>query len=150
MTAGEMKTKYMSVKVSSLIEDLDDAGLAEDTEKSEGCYLAAVSAEEGGVRICYEERGEGGVVSTEITYTSGVLTVARTGAIENCFTFEEGAESKSLYRIPPYAFDATIKTKRLRGELTPTGGELSVLYDMTIGGAAKRVRMRITLGEVCK
>jgi uncharacterized beta-barrel protein YwiB (DUF1934 family) len=44
----------------------------------------------------------------------------------------------------------TVKTRRIKASFTDEGGELSLFYNMKIGGAEKNARMRIwikTLSE---
>jgi len=41
----------------------------------------------------------------------------------------------------------TINTKRIRNTLAERGGTLEILYDMKLGGADKRVKMKIEVSE---
>ncbi len=134
------------VTVESVICD-PAVGVAEGFERCENEYTA-LFAERGGVmRISYSEKSEGGEIKSDITLKDGRIRVRRTGAIESDFLFIEGQTTTSLYKIPPYAFDAEITTKKIRNNLTRLGGKLTIIYDMTVGGAQKYVRMSITLGE---
>ena len=99
------------------------------------------------MRLSYEEASEGGPIKSDVTVTAEHVRVRRTGAIESDFLFVEGETTKSLYKIPPYAFDAEITTKKIRNNLTRGGGKLTIIYDMNVGGAEKNVRMTITLAE---
>ena len=137
------------VTVESVICD-PSVGVAEGFERCENEYTA-LFAERGGVmRISYVENSEGGEIKSDITLTDGRVRVRRTGAIESDFLFVEGERTTSLYKIPPYAFDAEINTKKIRNNLTRFGGKLTIIYDMTVGGAEKCVRMTITLEEAQK
>ena len=99
------------------------------------------------MRLSYEETSEGGPIKSDITIADGHVRVRRTGAIESDFMFAEGEVTKSLYKIPPYSFDTSITTKKIRNNLTRSGGKLTIIYDMNVGGADKNVRMTITLAE---
>ena len=56
-------------------------------------------------------------------------------------------EEKSLYKLPPYAFDMTVKTKKLGISLTPFGGDIRISYLACIGGAEKTCEMRRLRGR---
>ena len=75
------------------------------------------------------------------------VTVSRRGAIRSVLVFEEGKSYGSIYEIPPYKFDMNVTTKRMKCSLTESGGVIDILYEMNLGGASKRARMKITAGE---
>ena len=89
------------------------------------------------------QRENGQKTNTEIRIFADAIRVIRRGAIESDFLFEEKKAVKSLYKIPPYAFDAEIYTKRIRRCERDGETELAVIYDMTVGEAKKSVRMKI-------
>ena len=134
------------VTVESVICD-PSVGVAEGFERCETKYTARLGERDGTILISYTEASEGGPIKSDIIVTPERVRVRRTGAIESDFLFIEGGCSRSLYRIPPYSFDAEIKTKKIRNNLTRLGGKLTIIYDMTVGGAEKNVRMTITLAE---
>lgn len=132
------------IKIKSKIEELDDAGLGMGApEVSESSLSGYYYYSDGTKRLSYTERGEGGEVNTELTVSEGVVTVSRSGAIESEMRFENGREHSSLYSVPPYKFDMTVSPRRIRCELSLSGGEIDLYYNMKIGGANKAVRMRI-------
>lgn len=133
------------VRIESTIDELDSAGLTESTDKTEVFRPASVSEWGGALTISYDEDTEGGKVNSLISVKADTVTVSRSGAIESEFVFREGEGNVSLYKIPPYSFDAEIYTKKIRNNITAGGGVLTVLYDMTLGGGKKCVRMKITL-----
>jgi uncharacterized beta-barrel protein YwiB (DUF1934 family) len=134
------------VTVESVICD-PTVGVAEGFERCENEYTALFAERGTAMRISYTEQSEGGEIKSDITLTDGHVRVRRTGAIESDFLFVEGETTTSLYKIPPYAFDAKITTKKIRNNLTRLGGKLTIIYDMNVGGADKNVRMTITLAE---
>ena len=101
------------VIVESVICD-PSLGVAEGFERCENEYTATVSERGGLMRLSYEETSEGGPIKSDITIAEGHVRVRRTGAIESDFMFAEGEVTKSLYKIPPYSFDASITTKKIR------------------------------------
>ncbi len=138
------KISKVLVKIESVIENLDSAGLPEgDAERSvsEAEGLLALSDEE--IILNYTEEGDGGRVVSEIRCYGDLVTVKRSGAIESELHFKEGEEHRSLYSVPPYKFDACVRTRRIRKAITADGGSLDLIYNMKIGGADKSARMRI-------
>lgn len=135
----------MEFKVHSVIENLDDSGLACDEPEINiisSCGFLKADGER--MLISYAESTEGGKVLTDLTVSEGEVRLCRKGAVEFETTFREGESVKSIYSVPPYSFDAAVRTKRLRCNLTKAGGELSILYSMNVGGQEKSVRLKIT------
>lgn len=112
---------------------------------------------EGIMKICgeeigfsYEENSEGGKLLCDILVRGDRVTVSRRGAIRSTLVFEQGKTYGSIYEIPPYKFDMSVTTKRLKHKLDTTGGVIDILYEMKLGGASKRARMKICACEVCQ
>ena len=136
------------IKIRSVIEDVDSSGLpvgeAEITESVCRGVLRTAGAD---FILSYSEKSEGQSVDTELTVSQGgELRLLRRGAIESELLFSEGGEYGTLYSVGPYKFDMTVKTKRIRRALDASGGEISLVYEMTLGGSRRLARMRI---EVC-
>ena len=140
-----MRISEVAVKVSSVIEELDDAGLvvgeSERTETKAVGYLHI--HDNGRYLLTYTESGEGGTVTTEINVVGKRVTVSRKGAIESSMEFEEGREHSSIYSIPPYRFDAAIEAKRVTLDLSEHKSRIELIYNMKIGGAVRSARMKI-------
>ena len=136
--------KEAEIKVLSVMDNLGDSGLPEgDSERVESVYKGFFHITDGEVLLTYTEgEGEGAYLS-EISTSSGRVTVKRKGAIESELVFEEGKTHTSLYRIPPYTFDAEVNTKKIRSSLSDEGGSIELYYNMKIGGADKSARMKI-------
>ena len=140
-----MEKKKFFVSVRSYIENLDDFGLTESTE-SDVVSAACNYAFAGGVaHISYETESEGVKTKTEITSERGYVRLLRSGGIDSVMEFSEGELTKTLYRIPPYAFDAEIDSKKIRSSLGECGGTLELLYYLSIGGAKKKMRLSLTV-----
>lgn len=136
--------KEAKIKIESRIENLDEAGMSiGDVERAvtecEGFYYVCPPD----FKITYTERGEGGEVSCEIVRSGDSLTVKRQGAIESTLVFRKGEEYSGIYSVVPYKFDITVSTRRLDVSLDDMGGSIDLLYNMSIGGADKAVRMKI-------
>ena len=139
--------RYTNITVSSVIEELDDAGLVADSDKTELMCKAALDIDRGCTILRYTTEENGQKTDTDIYVTDTAVRVIRRGAIESDFVFEEKKNFKSLYKIPPYAFDAEIYTKKIRRTEQDEMKEISVIYDMTVGEAKKSVRMKICYSE---
>ena len=140
-----MTVKEVCVKVSSVIESLDTAGLScSDEEKTESVCVGYfhIYGEENYL-LTYAEKNDDQQVTTELKYENGTVTVKRYGSIESNMTFKEGTKDVSVYKIPPYSFDAEIFTKKIRASLSECGGNIDLYYNMKIGGADKNVIMKI-------
>ena len=136
--------KEKKIIISSVIENLLPSGLSdgepEKTEISADGFLKITDSE---YIISYVEKTEGGRVSSDVTVTDGTVRVKRSGDIESDMLFSEGLSHKSVYSVPPYSFDAEVTTKRIRNSMTRDGGRVDIFYTMKIGGADKKVKMRI-------
>lgn len=136
--------KRVKLKIESAIDNLSPVGLPEgECEKSVSECLGSLRINDGVISVTYTEQSEGGEIRSEIVCREGVVTVRRSGAIESEMCFTEGEIHRSVYSIPPYRFDAEVKAKRVRTELTEDGGSIDLIYNMRIGGAEKSARMKI-------
>lgn len=135
------------VSVRSFVENLDDFGLTESTESDTATAPCEFAVRGGASRIIYKTENDGVSTQTEITVTKRGVRLVRHGGIESVMEFSEGEITKTLYRIPPYAFDAEIDTKRVCGSFTEDGGTLELLYLLSIGGAKKKMRLSLTVGR---
>ena len=138
-------TKSVSVTLKSVIDNLSDTGLpTNDRETSESVAIGTLTASANGAVIAFSERGEGGETRTKIEIIGKRIRVTRHGAIESNMLFAEGISHASVYGAPPYTFDASLFTRKIRGEIGDEGGRLDIFYDMEIGGAKKSVKMQIS------
>ena len=139
--------KEVKIHTESLIEDLTDEGLVESSERSASDALGTLRKDTDTLRLSYTEVYEGEKITTKICVYGDAVTVKRNGGIECSFEFTEGKTTSSLYSVSGYSFDADIFTRKIRSSLTESGGELSLIYDMTIGGAKKKTVMKIKVTE---
>ena len=131
------------IRIESIIENLDSAGLPDgEAEKSVSEADGIYRFDDGNAFISFSEE-DGGKRRTEISLIGGAVTVRRSGAIESEMYFCEGESHASLYGIPPYQFDVTVNTRRVRVEIDNRGGKIDLFYNMNIGGADKSARMKI-------
>ena len=141
----------VKIKIESIIENLDSSGLIDgDAEKSVSEAMGIYRFYDGEAFINFSEQTEGGKARTEIKCLGGTVTVRRDGAIESYMHFSEGESHHSVYTIAPYRFDATVTSKRVRIDLNSEGGEIDLVYNMTIGGADKNARMKIWISKASR
>ena len=138
--------KLTKITVHSVIDNLDENGLAVDEpEISITTHTGTVKNDGGILHLAYTETTDGGNVECHITiYPDGGVSLSRRGAIVSDILFCEGEECHTVYAIPPYKFDMTVYTRRIRSDMKEEGGVLRLNYSMNIGGQEKKVAMKIT------
>lgn len=132
--------------INSVIDNLDDFGApAGEPEINDATANGEVTLGDGTVTMFYREKSEDTVTSTKIEVRpDGSVMLRRMGGIVSDMLFIEGEETSTLYQIPPYKFDMTLTTKRIRKSLSDDSGELQLVYSMNVGGGQKNARMKIT------
>lgn len=134
------------ITVNSVIDNLTDAGLPDgDPEINiftvDGIYNHLDDVTE----MLYTEKNEDNITVCTLRIEKGDVALSRRGAVECRIMFSEGATCKTLYQVPPYSFDMSVSTLKIRNSLSATGGELQLIYNMNIGGQDKKVRMKINV-----
>lgn len=138
------KITEVKVKILSVIENLDSHGLIEgEPERDESERDGFYNYSDGEVEITYSDVVEGTRIESVISVVGDRVTVVRKGGITSELLLVEGEEHTSLYGVPPYSFDVTVRTKRIRKTLDESGGTMDLLYKMSIGGQDKSARMKI-------
>ena len=130
-------------KITSNVINLDGGKPDGDIEKDEFSVSGNLTTDAGKTTLSYkEERGDSKVLC-EITATANEATVTRRGDVVCDMLFSVGKTHKSIYKVPPFSFDMEISTARIDNTLEKPGGALSLFYNMNVGGAEKRCRMKI-------
>ena len=140
--------KNVKIEIDSIVEDMDDAGLVENSDKTHSSAIGSMETDGEKITLSYTEKNDDSRVESEIVISEDSVSVKRSGSVKYDFLFSEGKTTSSLYSVPPYSFDTEIYTRRIRDELTSQGGRLTLIYDMTIGGAKKKTRMTISVSEI--
>ena len=131
--------------VNSVIDNLDDAGLPDgDPEINIFTTVGDMTVSDRGIKLSFTEESEGQKTTSTLFIIKDKVILGKRGAIESDITFVEGEEYKTIYNVGPYAFDMTVRTKKIRNTLTVFGGEIQLIYSMNVGGQEKNVRMKIT------
>lgn len=145
------KINEIKIKIESVIENIGSNGLPEgDAERTVTETDGYIHYTESGILLTYSEKTENGDVYSDISYSDGEVWVKRRGALVSELFFKEGAEHTSVYEIPPYKFDATVKTRRIRAERSDCDGVIALFYNMKIGGAEKTARMKIWISTASR
>ena len=144
----EKVMKDVRINIESTVDDLDDAGLTASSDKTHAEAVGKINGADGEIVITYSQTVENVTSNSSITVRDDSVTVKRGGDAEYSFVFSEGKTTSSLYTVPPYSFDTDIYTRRIRNSLSLSGGELTLIYDMTIGGAKKKTTMKIKVTEI--
>ncbi len=143
------RIREAKIRIESVIENVDQAGLPEgETERNVVDVSGFIHYTDDGILLTYSEENDGAVVYSDVSYSGDEVWVKRRGALISELFFKEGVEHNSVYEVPPYKFDASVKTRRIKASFTDEGGELSLFYNMKIGGADKSARMRIWISTV--
>lgn len=144
--------KRVKINIESRIENFDGQGnLDGERETTSASHVGAMKISGKEISLSYRENTEGGSVFSDILlHESGAVTVRRSGAISSTMHFNEKEEYNTVYSLPPYKFDMTIKTNAIKSSLSIFGGTLDIDYEMKLGGADKRVLMKIKVSEDIK
>lgn len=133
-------------KITSNVINLDESGQADGAvEKDEFSVAGTFKTEDGITTLSYKEVREGSSVSCEIRAKENEVKVMRRGDVICDLLFSLTKTHKSIYQVPPFSFDMEISTLRIENNLNTDGGTLALFYNMQVGGAQKRCRMKITV-----
>jgi len=84
--------------------------------------------------LSYRESELTGLEGTVTTFRIGKdrITLKREGALNSEMVFQEGQEHVSLYETPYGGLTLGVKTRKARSDLSPTGGDLEIRYDLAV------------------
>lgn len=137
-----MGENNVTVTIQSL--QTGETGTESMTQHAQGLLLR----EGGDWILTYREGAESGLGSTRTTLRmeSGRVTLNRTGELTSQMVFEVGRPHTSLYETPYGKLPMTIRTLKLKTELTEAGGTVLIHYHIELGGgSAGETRLRLTL-----
>ena len=139
--------KEITIYTESFISDVTDCKNSESEERTSAQNRGTARIDESSITLSYTEEQEGVKISTKICVFDGAVIVKKRGGAEYDFEFSEEKTTASVYKIPPYSFDAEIQTEKIINNLTADGGELTLIYTVTIGGAKRKTRMNIRVTQ---
>ena len=138
--------KEVTLVVKSTIENIED-GVVDHAldEVSESTVSGFMKPTEDGFFLTYSEEGDGGRTVCDITVCADTVRVRRIGSVVSDLLFEVGVTHTSIYEVPPYRFDMSVEATKIRNTLSLGAGMLDLFYKMQVGGAEKKVRLRISV-----
>lgn len=139
--------KRVEIKIHSVINDLENGLAAGDAEINDITVSGTLHEGAGETLLSYSEKSEGGSVLTRVRISDDCVSVTRQGAISSVMVFDTNKKFDTVYEIAPYKFDMSITTLRLNCNISPVGGEIDIRYKMTVGGADKLCRMKLSVKE---
>ena len=138
--------KPVTVTVHSVIDNLEDGLPVGEPEINTFSVPGSLADDGERLTLRYGEDGEDGQhTDCLLCLTADGVMLTRRGSVVVDLLFAEGEECHALYAVPPYKFDMTVRTRRIRRTLSYEGGELQLIYSMNVGGQDKDVRMRISV-----
>jgi uncharacterized beta-barrel protein YwiB (DUF1934 family) len=135
--------KEVCVTVKSVIQNLDGGIPYGEDEVTEAIVFGFMRPTDTGFFLTYSENGEGGRTVSDVTVDGERVTVRRHGSVESEMVFEVGTSHSSIYEVPPYRFDMKVSATKIRNTLALGSGGLDLFYKMELGGAEKKVRLRL-------
>lgn len=143
--------REVEIKIHSIIENLDDAGLAtENVERENTTARGSFDYRLTGGTLEYDEESGGAKVHSILEVSGGRATLTKTGDINCKFSFISGEDTTALYTTGAFSFDVKINTKRLKYDATPASCSIRLIYSMNIGGQEKRVNLLLEALPVYK
>ncbi|MBQ2738140.1 MAG: DUF1934 domain-containing protein [Clostridia bacterium] len=92
--------------------------------------------------ITYTEHTDGGECEVALAYNGRRLTMARRGAVKVTLGFSPKEKFSTLYTVGGMRMNMMTYTTGLSGELTDSGGEITLGYDMNVGGVPRTALLR--------
>ena len=145
-----MIIREANIKIESVIQTVTADGISEgEAEKATlqavGYYHFKDSAH---ALITYAEKTESGDLTSELLILPSSVRVKKQGAIVSDMRIETGVTDRSVYSIPPYRFDMTVMGVGLSYSIDCSGGEVTLEYKMSIGGADRLASMKIWISTL--
>ena len=130
--------------VNSVIDNLTEAGLPDGDPEINIFTTPGIIRQNGDeFTIDYVEQTEDYKTYCTLVACGERVKLSRKGAVDCDVLFDTVTPCDCIYRVPPYSFDMSVQTLRVRNFLSENGGELRLIYLMNIGGQDKKVRMSI-------
>lgn len=139
-----MKNTNATVRVKSKVDN--DGEITE----MDGVYDAKFAQKNGNYYIMYEESiisEMRGCTTTIKVDEKGVVSVKRSGAVNNTLVYEQGKIHSSLYSFDFGSIRIETDTKKITNSLTEKGGELELIYDLDMGSNKSKNQLSITVKE---
>lgn len=100
--------------------------------------------------IIYEENilsEMSGCTTTVKVDENGVVSVKRSGTVNNTLIYEQGKTHSCMYSFEFGSIRMETHTKKITNSLTPSGGGLELIYDLDMGANKSKNHLSITVKE---
>ena len=133
----------MSVSVHSEYFDTESG---EKYDEISANVIGCLQKKEQQYKIIYRETEKDSDIITELVFSenSSRLIVNKKGDVECKMLFSEDKKCLFIYRLPYGELDAEITTHTLTNNMGMSGGEISVLYTLSLGGQTQKISMKIS------
>ena len=129
----------VSVRETSRITQ-SDGDVTELSSLSPGCLRELGDK----LILTYTDTTEGGRVFNRVEIEDECVSVKRSGAVSLSLRLKVGEVEKTVYEVPPFAFDMTVKTESVRVVREQKGGlRIGLRFDSIIGGAPQKTELVI-------
>ena len=119
----------------------------DDTDVIEEKSIGTFSIRDNKAYIMYKS-GEGGDETTSVvTASEDGVKIKRKGAVNSDMLYVEGRKTSFIYRIPYGTMDMEIYTELIENSLSDDGGELHLVYDLSVQGAVIKNDMKIKVSR---
>lgn len=119
----------------------------DDTDVIEEKSIGTFSIRDNKAYIMYKS-GEGGDETTSVvTASEDGVKIKRKGAVNSDMLYVEGRKTSFIYRIPYGTMDMEIYTELIENSLNDDGGELHLVYDLSVQGAVIKNDMKIKVSR---
>ncbi len=134
------------LEIYSVIETLDASGQPEgEPEINTASARANLRFDGGDLHLSYTQKAEGGsVICHLIAFGDGKVSLSQRGSIVSDILFSPGEECRTVYSIPPYKFDMTVRTERAELSVGEMPIKIKLTYSMNIGGEDRRTHLTLT------
>ena len=133
----------MSVSVCSEYFDTESG---EKYDELSSNVIGCLQKKDDQYRIIYKETDKDSSIITELVFSEGKdrLIVNKKGDAECKMIFSTEKKTSFIYRLAYGSFDAEITTHSLTNTVGTSGGEIYVLYTLSLGGQTQKISMKIS------
>ena len=116
-----------------------------ETDTIEEIAYGSYHEKNGKQYILYKTDNDGDKISYVIKIDCDEVTIKRNGSINSSMVYRVGEKKSFLYEIPYGKIEMEIETHRIISDMNETGGEIELVYTLTIQGEKYFNDMKITV-----
>ena len=119
----------------------------DDTDVIEEKSIGTFSIRDNKAYIMYKSGDGGDETTSVVTASEDGVKIKRKGAVNSDMLYVEGRKTSFIYRIPYGTMDMEIYTELIENSLNDDGGELHLVYDLSVQGAVIKNDMKIKVSR---